>query len=79
MQCNCSYRTGDLPCKVRAVGSNPLSEIGKKKNFFLSFPPLLFPCSVKLTALRVYLGVCASVAGSPTRLSGGPSYHRLRP
>ena len=30
---------------------------------------------LKLTALRVYLGVCASMAGSPARLSGGPSYH----
>ena len=73
MQCNCSYRTGDLPCKVRAVCSNPLSEIGKKK--ISSFLFLHF--SFLAPALHVYLGV--SVAASPTRLSGGSSYHRLRP
>ena len=62
------------PClKVRVVGSNPLPGTG---SFFSSFLFLhLFP-SFPYTAL---LPRCMRVCGhGPARLSGGPSYHRLR-
>ena len=48
MQCKCCYRTGALPCKVRVVGSIPLSETGF---LFLHFSFIDF---LTLTALRVY-------------------------
>ena len=75
---NVAIQTGALPSKVRVVGSNPLPGT---VIFFLPF----FSSTSFLTP-RVYPGVCASVervlrvyGEGPACLSGGPSYHRLRP
>ena len=62
-----AMQTGALPSKVRVVGSNPLPGTGKK---ILPFFP--FPYTARLPR-------CMRVSGQGlARLSGGPSYHRLR-
>ena len=66
MQCKCFYRTGALPCKLRAVGSIPKSGTGSFF-FFLSFPPL-FPYT---DYAFNYPGVYVRLWQGPVRLSGG--------
>ena len=77
VQCNCCYADWSL---ARVVGSNPLPGTG---SFFLlpffssTLSFLSLHCSFPYTAR---LPRCMRVCGQgPARLSGGPSYHRLRP
>ena len=75
MKCNFAIQTGALPSKVRVVGSNPLPGTGSFFSYFLFlhfFPFLSLHCA--FTQVYVY----ARLWVGPARLSGGPSYHRLR-
>ena len=71
VQCKCCYRTGALLCKVRFVDSILLSGTGIF--FFLSFPPLLFPCFPYTDCTACLTRVYACLWQGPARLSGGPS------
>ena len=71
VQCKCCYTDWSLASKVRVVGSNPGTG-----SFFFSFPPLLSFLSLHCAFTQVCMRVCGQ---GPARLSGGPSYHRLRP
>ena len=59
MQCKCCYRTGTLPCKLRAVGSIPC--LGLDVFFFLSFPPLLSFLEVGGALTARLAGSCAFI------------------
>ena len=74
VQCNCCYTDWSLAFQGEGCGFESTPWDWKKissflfLHFFLSFP---YP-----TRLPRCMSVCGK---SPARLSGGPSYHRLRP
>ena len=73
MQCQCWYRTGALPCKLRVVGLVPRLGLDVFNLLFLHFSLSLTLVMLSLHWLCVYPGVYAHLWQSPACLSGGPS------